>query len=45
VREIRDFAKLQNDAGETIAHAEAGMKEKAQEFREKGGKLYPEKVE
>ncbi|GAB4574116.1 MAG: phosphomethylpyrimidine synthase ThiC [Rhodothalassiaceae bacterium] len=41
-QEIRDFAKLQNDAGASIADAEAGMKDKAEEFRKKGGEIYLE---
>jgi len=44
-QEIRDFAKLQNDAGQSVAdEAEAaeGMAEKAEEFRKKGGEIYLE---
>jgi len=49
-QEIRDFARLQNDAGQSIAEttdAEAaeGMAEKAEEFRQKGGKIYLEEDE
>ncbi len=53
-QEIRAFAKLQNDAGGSLAGAdpeagaaplpdpEAAMREKAEEFREKGGEIYVE---
>jgi len=44
-QEIRDFARLQNDAGQSVAdEAEAaeGMAEKAEEFRKKGGEIYLE---
>ncbi len=44
-QEIRAFAKLQNDAGESVADeatARAAMAEKAEEFREKGGEIYLE---
>ncbi|WP_281301751.1 MULTISPECIES: phosphomethylpyrimidine synthase ThiC [unclassified Iodidimonas] len=41
-QEIRDFAKLQNDSGESISDAHAGMQEKAAEFREKGSEIYLE---
>ncbi len=56
-QEIRDFAKLQNDAGESLAGAdpdagaapapdpEAAMREKAEEFRAKGGEIYVEEGE
>jgi phosphomethylpyrimidine synthase len=41
-QEVRDFAKMQNDAGQSIEGAEAGMKEKSKEFREKGSEIYLE---
>lgn len=41
-QEIRDFARVQNDAGQSLAggEAEAGMAEKAVEFRDTGGEVY-----
>ena len=45
-QEVRDFAKMQNDAGQSIGGgiegAEAGMAEKSKEFREKGSEIYLE---
>ena len=47
-QEIRDFARMQNDAavpadrGADAAEIAAGMREKAEEFRKKGGRLYVE---
>jgi phosphomethylpyrimidine synthase len=37
-QDIRDAAKAQNDAGESL-EAEAGMREKAEKFREGGGEI------
>jgi len=47
-QEIREFAKLQNDAGQSVAdEAEAAerMAEKAEEFRKKGSEIYLEEGE
>ena len=44
-QEVRDFALAQNDAGQSLSEAEAdaGMVEKAKEFKELGGRLYVER--
>ncbi len=44
-QEIREFAKLQNDSGESIANADEGMKQMSEEFRRQGSELYLEKNE
>lgn len=41
-QEIRDFAKLQNDNGESIEDAQAGMQEMSAEFKKKGSEIYLE---
>ncbi len=42
-QEIREFARLQNDSGESIADADEGMKQMSEEFRKQGSELYLEK--
>ncbi len=44
-QEIREFARMQNEAAAPALdekEAEAGMREKAEEFRKKGGRIYVE---
>jgi len=38
-QDIRDAAKAQNDAGGSLAEAEAGMREMAEKFRDGGGEI------